>query len=101
MIRKLALTGLISALGLVMSPFAAKAEYPEKPVKIVVPVAAGGGVDTIARLYAAHMSKAMGQQYYVENRAGAGNIIGIEAVARSPADSPCWKAIATSITCSW
>ena len=51
-----------------------------------MPVAAGGGVDTLARIYAQHMSKVTGQQFYVENRAGAGNILGIETVARSPAD---------------
>jgi tripartite-type tricarboxylate transporter receptor subunit TctC len=76
----------IALLGVLAGNAWAQSDYPNRPVKIVVPVAAGGGVDTIARVYAAHMSKAMGQQYYVENRAGAGNIIGIEAVARSPAD---------------
>ena len=64
----------------------AQSDYPNRPVRIVVPVSAGGGVDTIARIYALHMSKVMGQQFYVENKPGAGNIIGIEAVARSPAD---------------
>ena len=59
--------------------------YPNQPVRIVVPVAAGGGVDTIARIYALHMSKVMGQQFYVENRAGAGNIIGSKP---SPAHPP-------------
>jgi len=64
----------------------AQSDYPNRPVKIVVPVAAGGGVDTIARIYAQHLSRVMGQQFYIENRAGAGNIIGIEAVARSAPD---------------
>jgi tripartite-type tricarboxylate transporter receptor subunit TctC len=64
----------------------AQSGYPNRPVKIVVPTAPGGGADTIARLYAQHMSKATGQQFYVENRPGAGNIIGIEAVARAEPD---------------
>ena len=60
--------------------------YPNKPVKILVPTAAGGLADTIARMYAAHLSKVLGQQFYIENRGGAGNTLGIESVARSPVD---------------
>ena len=60
--------------------------YPTKPVKILVPTAAGGLADTIARMYAQHLSKVLGQQFYIENRGGAGNTITIESVARSPAD---------------
>jgi tripartite-type tricarboxylate transporter receptor subunit TctC len=79
---------LVSLAGLLLfsGPAHAQSDYPNRPVRIVVPVAAGGGVDTLARIYAQHMSKVMGQQFYVENKPGAGNIIGIEAVARSPAD---------------
>src|SRR5215510_7080424 len=86
MIRKWALTALISALGLAMSPFAAKAEYPDKPVKIVVPVAAGGGVDVMARLLAQKLGERLSQQYVVENRAGAAGVIGSKAVIASPPD---------------
>ena len=64
----------------------AQTGYPNKPVKILVPTAAGGLADTIARMYAQHLSKVLGQQFYIENRGGAGNTIGIESVARSPAD---------------
>ena len=60
--------------------------WPNKPVKILVPTAAGGMADTLARMYAAHLSKVLGQQFYIENRGGAGNTLGIESVARSPAD---------------
>ena len=60
--------------------------WPNKPVKILVPTAPGGSADATARMYAAHMSKVLGQQFYVENRGGAGNTLGIESVARSPAD---------------
>jgi tripartite-type tricarboxylate transporter receptor subunit TctC len=60
--------------------------YPMKPVKIVVPSAPGGGTDIIGRLLAKAFSSAMGQNFYVENKPGAGNLIGIEAVAHAPAD---------------
>jgi len=75
----IALTCLVAASAQAQS-------WPNKPVKILVPTAAGGSADTTARMYAAHMSKVMGQQFYVENRGGAGNTLGIESVARSPAD---------------
>jgi tripartite-type tricarboxylate transporter receptor subunit TctC len=69
-------------------PVAALAQtpWPTKPVKILVPTAPGGTADNLARLYAQHMSKVLGQQFYVENRGGAGNVIGIDSVVRSPAD---------------
>jgi len=86
MIRKWVLVGLISALGLPMGMFAARAEYPDKPVKIVVPVAAGGGVDVMARLLAQKLGERLNQQFVVENRAGAAGVIGSKAVIASPAD---------------
>jgi len=64
----------------------AQSGWPSKPVRIVVPTAAGGTADNLARMYAQHMSKTTGQQFYVENRGGAGNVIGIEQVVRAPAD---------------
>jgi tripartite-type tricarboxylate transporter receptor subunit TctC len=65
---------------------AQNAPYPSRPVKIIVPSAPGGGTDIIARELAAHFSKSMGQSFVVENKAGAGNMIGIEAAARSAPD---------------
>jgi tripartite-type tricarboxylate transporter receptor subunit TctC len=64
----------------------AQTPWPNKPVKILVPTAPGGTADNTARMLAQHMSKVTGHQFYVENRGGAGNIIGIEQVARSPND---------------
>ena len=84
MIGKLTLMGLILALG--TSAAHAQAQYPDKPVKIVVPVAAGGGVDVMARLLALKLSERLGQQFVVENRAGAAGVIGSKAVIASPAD---------------
>src|SRR5262249_18849898 len=53
------------------------------PIRLVVPLAAGGAADTIGRLFAAPLSAALGQQFVVENRPGAGGILATEAVARS------------------
>lgn len=64
----------------------AQSDYPVRPVRIVVPSPPGGGTDIVARLLAQHYSKALGQAFFVENKPGAGNMIGIEFVARSPAD---------------
>src|SRR5882672_9667781 len=60
--------------------------YPSKPIRIVVPYAAGGSVDPMARLVADRLSKSLGQSVVVENRPGAGGNIGIEAVVRGPHD---------------
>ena len=64
----------------------ARAEYPDRAVKVVVPVAAGGGVDVMARLISQRLSERFGQQFVVENRAGAAGTIGTKAVIAAPAD---------------
>ncbi|HEY1291255.1 MAG TPA: tripartite tricarboxylate transporter substrate binding protein [Burkholderiales bacterium] len=64
----------------------AQGDYPTRPVKVVVPSPPGGGTDILARVLAQHFSKAFGQPFVVENKPGAGNMIGIESVARSPGD---------------
>ncbi len=73
-------------------------DYPSKPVRILVSTAPGGMADTLGRLLASHLTQAMGQQFYVENRGGAGNIIGIDLVAKSPADGYTLLVCAGTIT---
>lgn len=60
--------------------------YPSRPVRIIVPSSAGGGTDISARVLAQHLSVALGQQFVIENRPGAGQMIGIEAAAHAPPD---------------
>jgi tripartite-type tricarboxylate transporter receptor subunit TctC len=69
-----------------MSRFAMAQGYPSRPVRIVVPYAAGGTSDISARLIGQWLSERLGQQFVVENRPGAGTNIGTEAVVRAPAD---------------
>lgn len=77
---------LCAALLVACSGAAAAQAYPVKPVRIVVPSSAGGGTDIVARILAPDLSKRLGQQVIIDNRPGAGTMIGIEIAARSPAD---------------
>jgi tripartite-type tricarboxylate transporter receptor subunit TctC len=72
-------------LGLLLS-FAANAQFPSKPVRIIVPYTPGGGTDIISRALAARLQETWGQQVLVENRPGANGIIGTEVMVKSPPD---------------
>ena len=65
---------------------AAQAGWPARPVRMVLPFAAGGPTDTLARLLAEQLSARLGQRVVVENRAGAGSTVGADAVAKAPKD---------------
>ena len=76
----------MAALGLFAAPTLAQSTWPTKPVRIVVPFAAGGTTDILARAMAPELSKAFGQQFIVDNRAGAGGNIGTDIVAKASND---------------
>lgn len=74
------------SLALLSSVVAAQSAYPNKQIRFVVPFAPGGGADISARVIATHMSASMGQTVIVDNKPGAGGVIGTDFVAKSPAD---------------
>ena len=80
----------VSAGGLVAAPFVStlgvRRRYPNKPVHWIVGYVPGGTTDILARLIGAYLSEKLGQQFIIENKAGAGNNIAIEAVLAAPAD---------------
>jgi tripartite-type tricarboxylate transporter receptor subunit TctC len=74
------------ALLLASTAVTAQPTYPNKPIRVVVPYAAGGGLDAITRLVVQGMSEELGQPFVVDNKAGGGGMIGAELVARAAAD---------------
>jgi tripartite-type tricarboxylate transporter receptor subunit TctC len=83
--RVLACIALAVAM-LAQTAYAQTPGWPARPVRIIVPFTPGGTTDRIARLYAAHLSKTLGQQFIVDNRAGASGTIGSELIARAQPD---------------
>lgn len=76
-----------SVLAVVAGPVTAQSSaWPDKPVKVIVPYAAGGATDAIARPWSEELSKGFGQQFVIENRGGASGMIGVEALVKSPPD---------------
>ena len=87
--RRLALTAsALAAIVLVANPVLAQtpAPFPSKPIRVIVPFAAGGGTDVLARVLGEKMGAGLGQPIVVDNKPGAGGIIGTDAMAKSPAD---------------
>jgi tripartite-type tricarboxylate transporter receptor subunit TctC len=80
----LALAGL--AAGATLAPARARAAYPERPVTMIVPFAAGGPTDVVARIVADHMSRTLGQQVVIENVSGAGGTTGIARGSQAAPD---------------
>jgi len=89
---------LAAALLAVASCAAAAQSYPSKPVRIVVPFAPGGNLDVTARLIGDSMAKQLGQNFIIENKAGAGGALGQEQVARSAPDGYTLVAATTGTT---
>ena len=82
--RRTLLTGLAATA--VVAPWARAQNYPEQPIKWVVPYPAGGGTDVIARTLAEAMRGALGQPFVIDNRPGASTNIGADLVAKSKPD---------------
>jgi tripartite-type tricarboxylate transporter receptor subunit TctC len=85
MVNRLA---LIAAAVMLLSPAAAQSpsDYPNKPVKVIVTVPAGGGVDSVTRIFAEQLQQKLGQPFVIENRGGAGGNVAAETVFVSPPD---------------
>jgi len=77
---------VLAALGLWVIATAALAQYPDRPIRFIVPQAAGSATDTVSRMLAPEMAKQLGQQVVVDNRPGGALTIGIDIVAKSPPD---------------
>jgi tripartite-type tricarboxylate transporter receptor subunit TctC len=77
---------VLFALGVALGGAAFAQAYPARPVKIIVPFAAGGPADVYARFVAQRLQDALGQAFVVDDRPGAGSVIGTDAAAKSPAD---------------
>src|SRR5574339_1227276 len=75
---------LVATLTMAMDTLAQP--YPTRPVRLIVADAAGGAPDQLGRLLAQKLSESLGQQVIVDNRAGAGGVLGAEGVAKSPPD---------------
>ena len=80
------LLGLVAAVVALVPQFAAAGDYPEKPIRFIVPYAAGGTTDLLSRAIAQKLSEALGQGVVPDNRPGAGGNVGAEIVAKSPPD---------------
>jgi len=82
--KALCLTFCLSAASMCAAP--ALAAYPDRPVTVTVPTAPGGTVDIVARIIAEQFAKTLGQPFVVNNRAGAGGVVGTQFMAREPGD---------------
>ena len=75
----------------------AQQQYPNRPIRVIVPFAPGGPTDIISRIVAAKLTEALGQQVVIDNRAGAGGNIGMALAARAPADGYTFLMVSSSL----
>ena len=85
-LMRLASVGLMAIAGSVPAQAVQAQEYPSRPVKIIAPSAPGGGFDLVGRVLAQKLGEQMGQQFFVENRAGGGTLLGSQIAAKSAPD---------------
>ncbi|WP_165585477.1 tripartite tricarboxylate transporter substrate binding protein [Roseococcus sp. SYP-B2431] len=84
--RRLLMQASLAAPALALLPRPARAAYPDRPIRVIVPFAAGGNTDILGRILTQRMSERLGQAMVVENRTGAGGSVGAELVARAAPD---------------
>src|SRR5437667_5922536 len=84
--RALVKAGLAMAATPIALQVARAQDWPNRPVRFIVPLAAGGGLDFVARVVGEYVSRGLGQQVFIENRTGAGGTIGIDAAIKAPPD---------------
>ena len=96
------IAGAVAALGIAASlapaPLAAQSDWPNRPVRVIVPFGPGGAADVLGRSVAEGLSQAFGQQFVVENVTGAGGVIGVTALANSEPDNYTFGVINVSTT---
>lgn len=83
--RRTVAAGLLAGLSMALAPAHAQ-DYPSKPVRLIVPFAPGGSADVFGRFIAQRLQESMGQSFVVDNRPGAGSVIGTDAVAKAAPD---------------
>ena len=76
----------VALLAVALSPLALAQTYPDKPIRVIVPVPAGGTPDVVARMVLPGLSSVLGQQLVIDNRGGAGGLIGAELAAKAVPD---------------
>jgi tripartite-type tricarboxylate transporter receptor subunit TctC len=84
--RRMLMSAAAAAAAAALAPRAARAAYPERPIRLIVPFPAGGAVDAVGRLLGNAISPALGQPVVIEDRGGAGGIVGMEASAHAAPD---------------
>ena len=94
-------TATLCALGIAATAFATEKvakDYPNKPIRVVVPSPAGGPPDLVMRMLLPHFSQSMGQPLVLDNRAGAGGVVGSATVAKGTPDGYTWLVTTASHT---
>ena len=86
MLRRTALATLAAGVATVAAPSTKAEAYPNRPINLIVPFAAGGPTDLIARIFGEHMAKTLGQQFIIDNVTGAAGSIAVGKAARSTPD---------------
>ena len=77
---------LILACCLAAPATVAAQDYPSRPIRLIIPFPPGGSNDVVGRVFATRLSDRLGRQVVVDNRSGAGGVVGTEVVANAPAD---------------